>query len=125
MVLRGVAAMNRGDAEAFNALCDARFEMRLTGALGEPVRYVGADGVSEFFRDMGETWAEWGFVVEEARDLDQHVLVTGRQTGRGRASGIEVDDRRACVVAVRDGAVTELSYFIEPGEALKASGLGE
>jgi ketosteroid isomerase-like protein len=125
LVLRGVAALNRGDPEAFTALCDARFEMRLMGAVGEPVRYVGADGVFEFFRDMAELWEEWGFEVEEARDLDHHVLLTGRQRGRGRASGVEVDSPRGCVLAVRDGAVTELRYFNEPAEALKAAGLEE
>ena len=125
IVLRGVAAMNRGDPEAFNALCDARFEMQLVGAVGEPVSYVGADGVFQFFRDMGESWADWGFEVERARDLDEHVLITGRQRGRGRMSGAEVDSPRACVIAVRDGAVTELRYFTEPAEALKAMGLRE
>jgi ketosteroid isomerase-like protein len=125
IVLCGVAAMNRGDPEAFVALCDARFEMRLVGAVGEPVSYVGADGVFQFFRDMGESWAEWGFEVELARDLGQHVLITGRQRGRGRVSGVEIDSPRACVIAVRDGAVTELRYFIEPAEALKALGLEE
>jgi len=123
LVLRGVAAMNRGDPEAFNALCDPRFQMRLVGAVGEPVSYVGADGVFQFFRDMGETWAEWGFEVEQARDLDQHVLITGTQRGRGRVSGVEVDSSRACVVVVRDGVVTELRYFTDPAEALEAVGL--
>jgi uncharacterized protein len=125
IVLRGVAAMNRGDVEAFNALCDDRFEMRLMGALGEPVSYVGADGVFQFFHDMGETWADWGFEVEQARDLDQYVLIMGRQRGRGRVSGVEIDSPRACVVAVRDGAVTEIRYFIEPADALEAVGLEE
>ncbi|HEX4563913.1 MAG TPA: nuclear transport factor 2 family protein [Solirubrobacteraceae bacterium] len=125
IVLRGVAAMNRVDPDAFNALCDARFEMRLVGVVGEPVRYVGADGVLQFFRDMSESWADWGFEVEEARDLDEHVLITGRQRGRGRVSGVEVDSPRACVVAVRNGAVTELRYFIDPADALKAVGLQE
>jgi ketosteroid isomerase-like protein len=125
LVLRGVAAMNRGDPEAFSALCDARFEMHLVGPVGEPVRYVGADGVFEFFRDMGESWAEWGFEVDRARDLDGHVLITGRQRGRGRVSGVEVDSPRGCVVAVRDGAVTELRYFTEPADALRAVGLEE
>ncbi len=125
LVLRGVAAMNRGDAEAFNALCDPHFEMRLVGAVGEAVSYAGADGVLQFFRDMGETWAEWGFEVEAARDLDQRVLITGRQRGRGRVSGVEVDSARACVVTVRDGAVSELRYFTEPAEALEAVGLEE
>ena len=124
IVLRGVAAMNRGDPEAFNALCDARFEMQLVGAVGEPVSYVGADGVFQFFRDMAEM-ADWGFEVERARDLDEDVLITGRQRGRGRMSGAEVDSPRACVIAVRDGAVTELRYFTEPAEALKAMGLRE
>jgi ketosteroid isomerase-like protein len=53
------------------------------------------------------------------------VLITGKQRGRGRASGVEVDSPRACVVSVRDGAVTELRYFTEPAEALKAVGLQE
>ena len=125
IVLRGVDALNRGDPEAFNALCDPRFEMRLEGAVGEPVRYVGADGVVQFFRDMDEIWADWGFEVERTRDLDQRVLITGRQRGNGRVSGIEVDSPRACVVEVRDGAVTHLRYFIEPAEALEAVGLEE
>jgi ketosteroid isomerase-like protein len=125
IVLRGVAALNRVDLDAFNALCDPRFEMRLVGAVGEPVRYVGADGVLEFFRDMSESWADWGFEVEDARDLDEHVLITGRQRGRGRVSGVEVDSPRACVLAVLNGAVTELRYFTEPADALKAVGLKE
>ena len=125
IVLRGVAALNRGDPEAFNAVCDARFEMRLVGAVGEPVSYVGADGVFQFFHDMDEIWEDWGFEVEQARDLDQDVLITGRQTGRGRVSGVEVDSPRACVIAVHDGAVTDLRYFTEPAEALEAVGLSE
>jgi ketosteroid isomerase-like protein len=125
IVLRGVAAMNRGDAEAFGALCGPGFEMRLVGAVGEAVSYLGADGVFQFFRDMGESWGEWGFEVERARDLDQHVLITGRQRGRGRVSGVEVDSPRACVVTVSDGAVTGLRYFTDPGEALRAVGLEE
>jgi ketosteroid isomerase-like protein len=123
LVLRGVAAMNRGDADTFAALCDAGFEMRLVGAVGEPVRYVGAHGVSEFFRDMSEIWADWGFEVEEARELGAHVLITGRQRGRGRVSGLEVDSPRACVLGVRDGLVTDLRYFTEPADALKVVGL--
>jgi ketosteroid isomerase-like protein len=125
LVLRGVAVMNRGDAEAFIALCDARFEMWLLGVVGEPVHYLGADGVSQFFRDMSQSWADWGFEVEEARDLGERVLITGRQRGRGRVSGVEVDSPRACVLEVRDGLVTELRYFIEPADALKAVGLEE
>jgi hypothetical protein len=123
IVLRGVAAMNRADPEAFTALCDVRFEMHLVGAVGEPVRYVGADGVHQFFHDMSETWADWGFEVEAARDLEEHVLITGRQRGRGRVSGVEVDSPRGCVLTIRDGAVTELRYFTEPADALKAVGL--
>jgi ketosteroid isomerase-like protein len=123
IVLSGVAAMNRGDTAGFSALCDTRFAMRLVGVVGEPVSYLGADGVSQFFRDMGESWADWGFEVEEARDLGDRVLITGRQRGRGRVSGVEVDSPRACVVEVRDGAVRELRYYTEPAEALSAVGL--
>ena len=56
IVLRGVAAMNRGDPEAFNALCDARFEMQLVGAVGEPVSYVGQTACSS----SSATWPRVG-----------------------------------------------------------------
>ena len=125
IVLRGVDAMNRGDEETFKALCDARFEMRLVGAVGEPVSYVGADGVSAFCHHRGEPGPDRRFALARARDLDQHALITGRPRGRGRGSGVEVDSPRACIVAVRDGAVTEIRYFTEPADALEAVGLEE
>lgn len=123
IVRLGVAALNRGDVEAFTALCDSQFKMRLVGVVGEGVDYAGADGVREFFRDMSDSWTGWRFDIEDARDVGDRVVAIGVQRGQGRASGVEVEARRACVIGVRDGVVTDLQYFLEPAEALEAVGL--
>jgi ketosteroid isomerase-like protein len=123
LVRVGIEAFSDSDPEALVALCDARFRMDLVGVVGEDVVYEGADGVRRFFADMAESWEWFGFEIDELRDLGGDVLVLGRQLGRGRASGVDVQSRRAAVVTVADGALTRLRYFVEQREALAAVGL--
>jgi ketosteroid isomerase-like protein len=61
--------------------------------------------------------------MAELRDLGDRVLVVGKQRGRGRASGVEVESRRALVVELRDGTLRSVRYFLEPNEAFAAVAL--
>jgi ketosteroid isomerase-like protein len=45
--------------------------------------------------------------------------------GRGRVSGVEVDDRWAWIVGLREGRAASLRGFIDQREALDAAGLAE
>ena len=114
-----------GDPEAMIASSHADFEMCLIGVGGEPVRYVGASGIREFFHDVAESWESFRFKATDLRDLGDSVLVLGQVRGRGRVSGVDVDDRWAWIVELRDGRAASLHGFLDQREALKAAGLSD
>jgi ketosteroid isomerase-like protein len=89
------------------------------------VHYKGADGVRQFVADMGESWASFAFEIEDARDLGDRVLIVGKQRGRGRSSGIDVESERAFIVELWRGRLISLRFFLQPDDALEAAGLAE
>jgi ketosteroid isomerase-like protein len=92
---------------------------------GEPVYYAGASGIREFFRDVAESWESFRFEATDLRDLGDRVLVLAHVRGRGRVSGVEVDDRWAWIVELRAGRAASLRGFLEHREALEAAGIEE
>ena len=114
-----------GDPEAMVAASHPDFEMQLIGVGGEPVRYTSASGIREFFRDVAQSWESFRFEATDLRDLGDRVLVLGHVRGRGRVSGVEVDDRWAWIVECRDGKAAGLRGFLDHREALEAAGLRE
>jgi ketosteroid isomerase-like protein len=114
-----------GDPDAMIAASDPDFEMHLVGVGGEPVHYAGASGIHEFFHDVAESWESFRFQATELRDLGNRVLVLGHVRGRGRVSGVEVDDRWAWIIELREGRAIGLRGFLDHREALEAVGLRE
>ena len=113
-----------GDPGTMIAASDPEFEMHLVGAGGEPVYYAGASGIRAFFRDVAQTWESFCFEATDVRDLGDRVLVLGEVRGRGRGSGIDVNDRWGWIIQLRDGRATSLRGFVNHREALEAAGLG-
>ena len=101
------------------------FEMHLVGVGGEPVYYAGSSGIREFFRDVAESWESFRFEATDLRDLGDSVLVLGHVRGRGRVSGVEVDDEWGWIVELRDSRAASLRGFLDHREALEAAGLSE
>jgi ketosteroid isomerase-like protein len=102
------------------------------------IEFVGADGpdpsASKGIASMAERWREWvgaweGYrsEAEEYRDLDgERVLVFMRHGGRGKASGMgveQLDRRGANVFHVRDDKVTKLVLYWDRDRALADLGL--
>ena len=114
-----------GDPEAMIASSHPDFEMHLVGVGGEPVYYAGASGIREFFHDVAESWESFRFKATDLRDLGDRVLVLGHVRGRGRVSGVEVDDRWAWIVELSAGRAASLRGFLDHREALEAAGLRE
>jgi len=111
-------ALNRGDVDWLIQHCDPAVEMHLRGVAGEPVLYVGASGVREYFRDMAETWGAVEYVPEDIRDLGDRTLTILRRRLRGKKSGLCLEDTVACVCTLRDGAVAEIWAYRDIDEAL-------
>ena len=84
----------------------------------EPSTQTGtaaAPGVEEFV----QLWQDLRFDAEEYRELDDgSVLVVCRMRGRGKTSGVEVDQRRAGLFHLRGGKVIRLALYWDRDRAL-------
>jgi ketosteroid isomerase-like protein len=97
--------------------------MHLVGVGGEPVYCVGESGIRESFGDVALSWESFRFKATDVRDLGDRVLVLGDVRVRGRASGVEVNDRWGWIVELRAGKAVSVRGFVDQGEALEAAGL--
>ena len=113
-------AMARRDREALEAMAtervapDFEYEAFLTGRA-----YKGVDGLWEFLDDIQETI---GFTpkVEETVDLDEHVLVVVRMSGRGSRSGAPVAQQAAVLFTFDGRTLRSGKAFASKAEALEA-----
>ena len=85
----------------------------------------GIDVVAAYMRRWESEWEELRTVAEEFIDAGDKVLVTVHFSGRGRASGIEVDARLHEVWVVRGGKIVRMDEFTDRADALDAAGLRE
>jgi ketosteroid isomerase-like protein len=89
----------------------------------EPSTRTGIDaipGVEAFLA----LWEHLRFEADEYRELDDgSVLVMSRMTGRGKASGVDVDQLRASLFRVSNGKVTRLVLYWDRDRALADLGL--
>ena len=110
--------------EALYELLDPNVEFIIaTGAL-DAGRYVGHAGVRGYFRGWAGTWENWHLHPESLIDAgDDRVVVGLYERGRGKGSGVEVDNRVGQVWTFRDGLVVRWETYSTLAQALKAAGL--
>jgi ketosteroid isomerase-like protein len=72
-----------------------------------------------------ESWESFQIDVEEMRDGADSVVACLHLTGRGKASGVEVDLRIYMHFKLREGKVVYLYEYAGRSEALEAAGLSE
>ena len=107
-------------------LCDPAIEIRNWPDSPVPGPYRGHDGLRKWFRAVNDpdTWELQMFELEDVVEVDDERVVTiQRATGRGRASGLEVDQRWGSIITVRDGRISSAFGYPTPEEALAAAGV--
>src|SRR5438128_2624443 len=77
----------------------------------ESAAYSGLPGLRNFLDTWGEGFAAEHVELEEILDAGDRVLVMIHHTGRGRASGIEVDQRYAMVWTLRAGRALRMDMY--------------
>ena len=125
LVSSAYEALNRGDVEVVVDLCEPDFELDMSQRVFNPTTYEGHDGIRRFYREVREVWEEFRWDPEALHDAGDRVVAVLRSYGRGRASGVEIDRQVAMVWTVREGRASALQFYLDPGEALKAAGLGD
>jgi ketosteroid isomerase-like protein len=85
----------------------------------------GPDTVRKFFRSWVGAFEKWGYEAEELIDAGDAVIAQVHQWGRGKASGVTVDNRFWQVWTLREGKAIRATHHKEKAEALEAAGLQE
>ena len=72
-----------------------------------------------------ESWDHYAVEVEALVDVGDHVVLFQHHVGRAKGSGIELDQRGALLVGLRDGKVVLHRPFTHRADALEAAGLSD
>ena len=83
----------------------------------------GPDEVRRFWEGLDETFEELRLEPQEFVDAGDRVATRLRHRGRGRRSGLEIEEEMYHQVATfRAGRMVRIEYFGEWSEALEAAG---
>ena len=86
----------------------------------------GPDEIRRFWEGLDETFEELRLDPQEFVDAGDQVATRLRYYGRGKRSGIEIEEVMYHQVATfRAGSLVRMEYFGEWSEALEAVGLSE
>ena len=119
-----VEAFLSGDNETALSHYDPEVEFDAT-ARPEGQVYRGHQGVAEAMRVWVGAWEDWKFEVEEFIDMGDRVLLIARESGRGKGSGVEIDQQAFVVFTLRQGKIVRWQGFVHRDPALEAAGLRE
>ena len=125
IIRRAFDAYTAGDIETVLSLCDQDIVITQAPEVpGVPPQQRGHDGVIEAFGLWPEQWDDFRIeLVRVVADPGDHVVVTTRQSGRGKQSGVEVVGDFTFAFTVREGRITEWRIFVHEDQAVAALGL--
>jgi len=129
LIKRGMEAFNRGDWDAAVQLIaeDAVWTTYFATVAGEKSRY-GRAAIRRAWEEAAEVFGGDAYQVEphDFRDLGGGtILVPVRLSGRGTASGVEVETEYAQLWTLRGGLAARVDSYADVAEALEAAGLSE
>jgi ketosteroid isomerase-like protein len=87
--------------------------------------FYGHEGMGHAMDKWTGAWTDYRVQVEDLTDLGEHVLAATRHHGRGKHSGVQVDQRIFQVLTLRNGKIVQLRMYYGRADALKAVGLEE
>ena len=117
-------AATRRDTATILTLYDPEVELDAS-ALGVEGRggdtFRGHEGLRSLFDEWHESWGEIAYDYEELIDAGDQVISVATRHARGRASGVEVEQRFALLWTIRQGKVIRVIWFLDRDEALKSA----
>jgi uncharacterized protein len=126
VVQRVLAAFGRYDERSVLGLLDPQVVFDATRRKVNPRIYIGMDGLRQMLADRDEVWEVFRTEPREFIDAGDRVVVTGLWVGKGKGSGIQVQQPTVHVFTLRDGRVVrwELGHT-DRSQALEAADLRE
>ena len=119
-------AFARDDIEGVLRLCDENIVITQPPELPDASpQQRGHSGLLEAFEIWPEQWDDYRIEILRMADHGDRVLVTTRQRGRGKQSGIQVEMEILVVFTVRNKKIVEMRIFMREDQALEAAGISE
>jgi ketosteroid isomerase-like protein len=107
-----------------SGVLDTDFEVHDHDLPDAPVG-LGRVGFERWTQAWNEAWQSWDIENEKYIDAGEQVVVLTRLRGRGKGSGVQVEEQGGFVILLRAGKVLRLEYFASRAKALEAVGLRE
>jgi ketosteroid isomerase-like protein len=118
IVRAAFARWNRGEHDVDPELVHP--EVSIVSVLAQ-AEFHGYDGAVAWAREIDEQFGEWRVVVDQMRDVGGgRFLLEGAIHGRGRQSGVDIDQPASWVAEVRDGRLIRLENYIGREAAAEA-----
>ena len=112
--------------EAELALLDPEIEWHVRPDLPDADVYKGHDGWSRLVDTFDEALDDRWYSLREVFDVDDQVVVVLRWGGRGKTSGLAIEERdEAWILTLRNGLVIRVDEHASRADALEAAGLSE
>jgi len=90
-----------------------------------PGVYEGAEGMETLVREIRDDWEDFRETTEQIVEVGDRVIVLQTISGRGRTSGLEVQQSGALIFSLENGRVRMVEVYGNRDEALHAVGLTE
>jgi ketosteroid isomerase-like protein len=116
---RGYEALNRGDVSVVLELLDPDIEWHEPSPSPDAGSHRGRDSFERFIRGWIESFDGFRIEPEQVVERGDRLIAVVRQSGRGRASGVEVEARLAHVWAVEDGRAVRWEAIPDADQALR------
>jgi ketosteroid isomerase-like protein len=125
VVRRAFEAFIRGDFELAMAAFDPAVEYDLTRIVPDGQVLSGPAGVWEGMRRWLVAWEDYRMEVDEYLDAGDSVVVSFRESGRGKGTGLPVEQSVTGIWKLDDGKVVRVTPYLDRRQALQAAGLSE
>ena len=87
--------------------------------------HMGVEGATRAVETWANAWSEWQIELDEYVDAGDHVLARGTQSGRGKDTGVLVEQPLCLVFLIVGGKAAEVRAFFDEAQAREAAGLSE
>jgi uncharacterized protein len=120
-----LAAWGRDEEQSVFPLLDPEVVFDASRRRVNPNTYVGMEGLRDMLADRDEVWEEFRTEPQQFVDAGDRVVVIGRWVGKGKGSGVEVQQPTAHVFTLRDARVVRWEFGYTRNQALEAAGRSE
>jgi ketosteroid isomerase-like protein len=119
------AAWERGDFSSAKPFFDPEVEFRPPPEFPDYQVCHGLDEMNRAFRLWMGAWESYRFGSPELVDAGDKVMAVHHQWGKGKDTGVEVQNEVFNVFTLRAGKVARYEMFFKRAAALEAAGLSE